>query len=382
MFCLYHFSGPAPPLPLLASDEYLRELFNAHPCEVDETKLTKNMVNTLYRDTDSELTDSDGFSANEFFVICDDNKAYQYSKNDDLDEFVTKERLRIYTDLKNQCGTWNMYHTDFSNHYTGRDAFSLIRTSKSLRYVECCDSDVPKLKRAVSVRSDLSVAVAVQDRILPANHVLWESVPRTCANVKTLEKILTAVANFKVCIGNPDKDLQTLIPFDAYLDSSGPKYLGYHDWYLDSTIRSTKCAGLSTGERCVPCQTYRRTLRKLKQRRQSSEVATTDTMNWLSSKTPNSRLTNSQKFHKLKQMRTYISDLERENGRLKNERRRIIKKDCVDQLNLSAEENAMILLRAAESQVLATFAEDTKRIFEFEPDDDIPLSKRQYTTTD
>ena len=223
----------------------------------------------------------------------------------------------------------------------GRDDFSLIRNSESLRLVQCYDSDTPKLKLAVSVRSDFSVVVAVQDRILPADRNLWESLPRTCANVKTLEKILTSVANFKVCIGNPDKDLQTLIPFGSYLDTnSGANYKGYRDGYLDSTIRSAKCSGLSTGERCLSCQTYRRTLRKLLQRKQTSEVVATPTKNWLSSKTPNCKLTHSQKFHKLKQMRTYVSDLERENERLKKEIQRLIKKDGV---SLSAEDSADLL---------------------------------------
>ena len=191
---------------------------------VEEVVITKN--------GDSEQEDSDGFSANEFFVICDDNNSYQYFHHDDLDEYVSNERKRIYRYLKNQCMT------------LGRDDFSLIRNSESLWLVQCYDSDTPKLKLTVSVRSDFSVVVAVQDRILPANHNLWESVPRTCANVKTLEKILTSVANFKVCIGNPDKILQTLIPFGSYLDTnSGANYKGYHDGYLDSTIRSAKCRG-------------------------------------------------------------------------------------------------------------------------------------------
>ena len=124
---------------------------------------------------------------------------------------MLNEKYRIYSQLKDEYSSLD------------REDVSLVRNSKTLRYVESYDSDIPKLKRAVSVGSDFLVTVAVHDRILPTDHDLWESVSRVCTDVRILDKILTAVSELKICIGNPDKDLQTLIPFGAYLDTnSGP----------------------------------------------------------------------------------------------------------------------------------------------------------------
>ena len=300
---------------------------------------------------DSELVDSDGFSAHEFYVICADNKSYQYFSHDDLEQFVDNKSYRIYSQLKEDCSVLD------------KGDFTLVRNSKSLRFVESYDSDIPKLKRAVSVGTDFKVTVAVQNRLLPEQHELWQSIPKFCTSARTLDRILTAVSRLKVCVGNPDKDWQTLIPFGAYLDTnSGLKYQGYRDGYLGSTIRSTNCLGLSAGERCLSCQKYRGTLRKTLLRKENSDIVSTPQKNWLSSKKPNNRLTDSQKFHKLKQMRSYVTDLERENEKLKRDIQRLIQKDGV---RLSKEDSADMLNLMKDSDIAAAYPDENsyQRLF-------------------
>ena len=84
--------------------------------------------------------------------------------------------------------------------------------------------------------------------------------------------------------------------------------------------------------------------------------------NWLSSKTPNNKLTDPQKFHKLKQMRSYVTDLERENEKLKREIQRLIQKDGVQ---LSKEDSADLLDVMNSSDIATAYPDENsyQRLF-------------------
>ena len=117
------------------------------------------MVNTVgeksqTEDVDSELGESDGFSAHEFHVICADNKSYQYFCHGDFDQFMDNKSFRINSQPKEDRSVLD------------KGDFTLDRNSKSLRFVESHDSDIPRLKRATYFK----VTVAVQDRLLPEHH--------------------------------------------------------------------------------------------------------------------------------------------------------------------------------------------------------------------
>ncbi|XP_052224338.1 uncharacterized protein LOC127839989 [Dreissena polymorpha] len=104
--------------------------------------------------------------------------------------------------------------------------------------------------------------------------------------------------------------------------SNGYKYQGYRDsFYSQSTIRSKRCDLFvqRKGSRCIGCQTYRRTLRKVLNRRKSSPKVSTPKKDWTKCKTSNKNLTEHQKLHKIKQLKDITSQLQLENARLRRE---------------------------------------------------------------
>lgn len=272
-----------------------------------------------------EVEDSDGFAADEFYVVI--NKPVRYSVEDNVDIIIEQERTKAFNRLL---------------EHTYRNNFTKIRGSNSLRLVQIYDSDIPRLKLCVSVNHDLCVKIAVHDKLLASGHVIWEKNPRYCPNVGALEKVLDAVEKFRICTGNDEPELQNLIPMrNVHETPTGQVFKGYRETYTKQTVRSVDCKLLvEKNSRCESCAVYRKTLLTLKRRKSAKPTVATPKKNWLSSKTANIKLTDSQKVQKIKQMRLESHKLTKENKKLRRKLNKLIAKNGI---KLSDKDNADFL---------------------------------------
>lgn len=280
------------------SDEYFRSFLNdsVNSCDLKTVKRKYH-----------ELVDSDGYAADEFYVILD--KPYRYNPHEDLDKFSSDVLSRRYCRLREDCRQ-KIKDSDFMN----------FEASKEIKYIQLYDSDsvseVPRVKLCVTVSKDFTVKIQVHGHNIPDTHEIWGAVQKVCFESDHVEEVLQEVKKRKVCVGNTDEELQELIPVDAYLDAAKEnRHQGYREsGYIGSTIRSTSCFFLCSmnSARCCQCRTYRRTLKKTQVRRESTVGVPTPEKDWTKSKVPNRRLTENQKLHKLKQLKDYNSKLERE----------------------------------------------------------------------
>lgn len=234
------------------------QLSPAEDCEDFDTFMRTCLRNTTESDSclpdSKKVEDSDGFSADEFYVVI--NKPVKYSVEDNVDSIIEREQTKAFNHL--------LEHSYRSN-------FTKFRGSSSLRLVQIYDSDIPKLKLCVSVNRDFCVKIAVHDKLLPSSHMIWEMIPRYCPNVGAIDKVLDAVEKFKICTGNDEPELQNLIPMrNVHETATGQMLKGYRETHTKQTVRSVNCNFLvEKNSRCKSCAVYRKTLFTLKRRKSS-----------------------------------------------------------------------------------------------------------------
>ena len=231
-----------------------------------------------------ESTDSDGFEADEFYVILD--KPYKYSADVDLDTFVANEQCLVFRSLHEHCRT----------QIPTSDKFQYMSKCKDVTYIELYDSDqhcsTPRIKSSISVSDTFELSIHVHEIPLPAYHPIWQKYGRLCYSVASVRRVLEDCDSLKVCCGNQDETLQDLVPVG---DSQRKGYR--ESFYIGSTIRSVSCSLLikSRGSRCKQCLIYRRTLLKLLSRRISRLNMATPQKEWTKSHTNNLKLNDNKK---------------------------------------------------------------------------------------
>ena len=276
-----------------------------------------------YDDPPEEI-DSDGFAANEFYVIL--HKIFKYDSSEDLDSFVLNkvylwEKAR-YTGLKEQCKL-EVRHT----------LFSYLSSSSCIRYIQVYDNRMPVVKLCVSVCEDFSVEIMVHGNQVPSSLELWTKIPRKCYSINDIRLVLQIVSRYKVCSGNSDPGFQDVmrdLPVGSFADVPlESNYVGYKDVYGEPSVRSRQCDlllyVLDVDGRCKSCSTYRRILLKALRRKAENGIETPT--NWLESHGPNNELIDTQKLDKMKQLKRYASSLEAEVEILKKRLRHASKED-------------------------------------------------------
>ena len=240
------------------------------------------------------------------------------------------------------------------------EGFSFLGSSTLIRYIQVYDSESPLVKMCVSIRKDFSVGITVHGRELPASHEIWYRIPSRCLKFEDLRKTLNMISRYKVCTGNYDPYLQDVmksIPSGAFLDvASEMSHAGYKDFSVfgKSSIRSTKCSLLVANyDRCQCCMTYRRTLLKAHQRKENK--TTQPNQNLLKSRTPNSKLSESEKLLKIRQLKTYSNDLKSEVNKLKRQLSKSIRQGVL--LNEQESQDMTVLMNDTEGEVKKAFAD-------------------------
>ena len=263
------------------------------------------------------------YDAESLNLVCQDETPEEKPKYKRLNKYVfvdsndeNFEAAMMYANLRDACGL------------LASDKFTFIKNKETVCFVELYNKEVPQIKLSVSIERDFLVTVGVHNKLLPADHNLWELIPRVCLYAPHVENLLKALVTYNVCIGNPEEELQNVMHFLEKTDEEmDQKYKGYRDEYIGSTIRSSNCPLLISGkwQRCKNCSTYRRSLKKGLQRKTESSCASTT--NWLTSPKANTQLTGSEKIEKLRQMREHILKLEKEISALKRENKKLEKKE-------------------------------------------------------
>ena len=223
-----------------------------------------------------------------------------------------------YDHLKNKCES-EVKH----------EGYSFLTSSSCIRFIQVYDQEMPVVKLCVTVNQDFSVSIMVHGKPLPSSHQIWTEIPTKCFTVEDIKRVLCVVSKYKICAANSDPALQNVLrdlPGGAFVDVSGESpYAGYKDLYGQPSVRSRNCSLLiSQYDRCKCCSTYRRTLKKTLARKENK--VETPQKDWLKAKVRNNVMTENQKLHKLKQLKTHASSLEQEVEKLKRQLNGAIKR--------------------------------------------------------
>ena len=181
---------------IFSDDESCRNFF------IDDCRLDQPVL--------SEIDDNE--TADEYYVILD--KPYRYYDHDDLDLYVQSESARVFSEFKENTKSIE------------NENFMCNRSSDRVSFVQLYDNALVKVKKAVNVDKDFYVTIQVNEQKLSTTHDIWrfDRVPRVCHTSRALEHILKVVDSYSVCVGNPDKNLQDLVPVGSFLDSKVTNY--------------------------------------------------------------------------------------------------------------------------------------------------------------
>jgi hypothetical protein len=227
------------------------DAFFANFCLLENTNNDEQVTECKDTIDTNELIDSDGHSANEFYVILD--KGHKYNPQHNLDEFVSGIQNNLFSKLKSDSSSIE------------NDQFFSIPSSKDIKFISIYDSDVvsdsPRIKTCIRVTEKMKLDIFVHSKPLSTEHLIWLSVKKNCYTVQQLENVIKELCKYSICWGNKDADLQSL----KYNNKRAYK----EEIYISSTIRSVSCCLLinQRSERCMNCKTYRKTLIKMKSRK-------------------------------------------------------------------------------------------------------------------
>ena len=218
-----------------------------------------------------EATDIDGHCAHQFYVIGDCG-IFEYSHDEDPDEVIRNNSNLLFVNLLTE-----LQKTPLPQN------FVVVKSSCK----EVIISDHYMHDGHISVRMSLylypskkyTVFVHRREAKLPS------SAPDINQTVQSVVEFLDYLCTLSVCIGNPDEDMQPLIPVvGAGLSSGNGPIIGYKEGdfsatsgnlMYNSTIRHVDCSMLVKGARCVNCQHLRHTLRcRRAHKKRSSQTAT------------------------------------------------------------------------------------------------------------
>lgn len=183
------------------------------------------------------------------------------------------------------------------------------------------------VKQSVIIEQDFSCKLFVHRQEILRDHEVWTGLPVYISTVEDVNKLLTRLDSFSVCIGNCDEEYNELIPVGAGLsDGFTSEIRAYREGDFcaskgnlsyDSTVRSVKCKLLVEGNRCPECLDIRRILRKRKQRLEDRKSK--DQPNYLHSQYQHKYMVRNILVTKIEQQKHEIKTLMAENDKLKRQ---------------------------------------------------------------
>lgn len=213
--------------------------------------------------------------------------------------------------------------------------------------------------------------IFVHNKLVPRNHRIWDLCPKLFSSQHDIVKLLENLLSFKVCIGNPDEDLVSLIPVGAGISCApDPTIIAYREENFNaslgnvvysSTIRSADCCLLVEGQRCTHCSKYRRAL---KQRKDRQENLLKKDIDFTKSTYKNSDMPRCILLKKLEQQREQISSLQDQVAKLERKLKRKISSEGVT-LDKVQDLEMRDLMASCEQDVMKAFpdANSYQRLF-------------------
>ena len=158
--------------------------------------------------------------------------------------------------------------------------FILQKHAETIEILSVLDVDhTTYVKLKVVISKSGHVTIFVHDKLLNDNNPVWLNAQRYVFTKKDVLNVLACLSNFNVCIGNPDEEFQSLVPVGGGISvSNDDTIVAYREKNFnavqgkikyDSTIRSSNCTLLVSGQKCSACHLRRKLLKQRYDRHKS-----------------------------------------------------------------------------------------------------------------
>ena len=203
--------------------------------------------------------------------------------------------------------------------------YSMNLKSEKIQVVEMYPSkDKVSVKLNVTIDQNYRARIFVHKVQLDEQHDFWIGLPKLYDCSKNIERLLSKLQLFTVCVGNCDEEYQALVPSETAILESSSGVTGYREGDMgaikgnleyQSTLRNTKCKLLVQGARCSQCSGLRsilraRALRLQEKEKQSRNV--TQEPNFISRSYKHSQMSKNELIGKIKQQQSKITSLQQE----------------------------------------------------------------------
>ena len=139
-----------------------------------------------------------------------------------------------------------------------------------IEYAKFYHSETTTIQLLVKIQSDFTPLIQVHGKHVSPDHEFWFGLPEKYTTPADIVKLLTKLHGFTVCMGNPDKEYQSLIKSHVESHQLPQAYVeGDFGAVKDgvsytSSIRTIACELLTKSKRCRNCLLYRKMLTKAK----------------------------------------------------------------------------------------------------------------------
>ena len=144
-----------------------------------------------------EVLDSEGCSAQEFYVILD--KVFRYYPSMDFDLFVQDRQCQIFMRLKEE-----LQSADVGNYVR-------LPNPDTIRFIQTYDNVNAAIKICVNIFPNFRAVVKVHRISNKEDHTLWSDLPRYFFSPSSVLELLKTLDKFSVCVGNCATEYQRLV---------------------------------------------------------------------------------------------------------------------------------------------------------------------------
>ena len=228
-----------------------------HTIQIQNDLIESDIINSTCT---PEYTDTDGSTANEFYVEYE-GRLVKYDPSLCVEDVINSlDDMKRESDFVNFCSLMTTHWANTEWNIRSKTSLIVYKISETEHGVV-----VPIF---ITIQKDFSFQVTIHGQSLNPFHELYKIHGCFARTVDKVKKITDYIQLHTICIGNPDPIFQSLVPHGAkimYADE--PEFCAYRecDWGdqhpCKSTIRSTKCDFLTSSVRCKNCCKYRHTLR-------------------------------------------------------------------------------------------------------------------------
>ena len=190
-----------------------------------------------------------------------------------------------------------------------------------IEYLKFYHGEATTIQLSVKIRSDFTPLIQVHGKHVSFEHEFWSGLPEKYTTPADIVKLLNKLYCFKVCVGNPDREYQSLIkshvescqPPQAYVEGD---FGAVKDGVLyTSSIRSIACELLTKNKRCKKCLLYRNTL--IKAKKQVSKDKQNAPSDLTTNKKAHSQMNSEELTAKLEQALEQAKSIAEENEQLR-----------------------------------------------------------------